>query len=170
MKPHNPADYPDRKADAVYTDPEGYRVSVFGTQHRTELSDSHWVYSKGPRFIPNFYEKPPSVMSGTFFSSGAFKFAEHGAEKVEVVEDLACEEGKTVWGDHYVRTADGREGPTVDSVRSTKKLKEYMRLTGHVERAPGGVMPDRRKDIAERSAARKERVKARREAARARRS
>lgn len=139
----------------LYVDEEGFDVEVRpGDVHITQIGDKKWVFTSGPRTTVRKYGKAPVVHDGAFFQGGEFKFVQHGKHKhdVAVVEDLACEEGKTVWGKDYVKTKDGCEGPTVESLRSPKKYKEYMRLTGHRERESGEVdsLRERRRHIEKR--------------------
>lgn len=124
-----------------YVDDEGLNVEVSGNIHITQVGEKKWIFTTGPRTTVQRYGDAPAVHDGAFFQGGEFKFVQHGKHKhdVAVVEDLACEEGKTVWGKDYVKTKDGCEGPTVESLRSPKKYKQYMRLTGHRERESGEV-------------------------------
>jgi hypothetical protein len=138
--------------DSTYVDAEGYFVEVFGEVHRTQLGEKRWAYSTGPRATVSRHGSAPAYHDGAFYQGGAFKYAGHGQDprNPTVVEDLACDEGKAVWGKNYVKTADGREGPTVESIRSPKRLKEYMELTGHRVKEPGepDQLKERRREAA----------------------
>jgi hypothetical protein len=119
--------------DRVYTDHDGFTVRVHGLTHVTELSPTKWAYTYGPRHVSKWFGSAPAVHDGAFYDSGRYKYVEHdtAGSHPQVVQDLACEEGRAVWGKNYVRTKDGAEGPTVDSIRSPRKLKAYMLATGH---------------------------------------
>lgn len=134
-----------------YLNEDGQEVEVSkGNVHMTQLDDAVWAFSTGPRYTAVRYGDAPSFHDGGFFQNGQFRFVGHGAENPEVVEDLACEEGRALWGKNYVVTKDGREGPTVDSIRSQKKLKEYMRLTGHREYEAGERKPNKHEELRKR--------------------
>jgi len=125
-----------------YIDEEGFYVEVKPWGHITHVSENHAIHSKGRRFIPARNGNAPSVISGTHYASGAYKFMSHSApeDQARVVEDLGCEEGRALWKD-YVVLPDGTQGPTVESVASPGKMREYMRLTGHRERDRGESNP-----------------------------
>ena len=140
----------------VYTDSDGHIVEVRpGDVHITQIGEKKWTFTTGPREATELYGQAPAIHDGAYFANGKFRFVEHGAENPEVVEDLACDEGKVVWGKNYVRTKDGREGPTVDSLRSQRRLKDYMRLTGHRAHDHGERAPNKLEELRSRVEARK---------------
>lgn len=140
----------------LYTNGDGNTVEVRPSGvHVTQIGEKKWTFTTGPREVTKTYGQAPAVHDGAFFDNGKFRFVDHGAKNLEVVEDLACDEGKTVWGKNYVRTKDGREGPTVDSLRSQRRLNNYMRLTGHRAHDQGERAPDKLKELRARVEARK---------------
>jgi len=142
----------------LYTDGNGNEVEVTSRGvHVTQVGEKKWIFTTGPREVSEAYGHAPAVHDGAFFDNGKFRFVDHGASNPEVVEDLACDEGKVVWGKNYVRTKDGREGPTVDSLRSQRRLNDYMRLTGHRAHDQGERAPNKLEELRARVEARKSR-------------
>jgi hypothetical protein len=77
----------------------------------------------------------PAVHYAFEFGDGRSKFNTHLVSDRKdpiVVEDLADDAGRKFWPD-YVRLPDGREGPTVASLRAGG-LKSYLALTGQAIR------------------------------------